>query len=255
MNYLNGFAAPLAASIAGTLALLFLARRIPAANRLRSNNDVLGVYFTLIGTIYAIVMAFMLASVWTRFDQASSQAEQEAATLVNMFHLADGLPEADRSRLQTEVRDYARLVISKEWPTMQQGQSDPQADKLHHQLWHDAQALQPRTNHDTNIHAQLLQQLTTLATLRRLRLLVSKSGLPNILWFVLIAGAALLIVITALYGEDPYPAHGVKAALLATILALILYAIWEIDGPFQGSVTVTPDAFVEAVKVCAEPRP
>ena len=93
MNYLNGFAIPLAVSILGTLGLLYLVRRIPAANGLRVNNDILGVYFALIGTIYAIIMAFMLASVWTRFDQASSQAEQEAATLVNMFHLSDGLPD------------------------------------------------------------------------------------------------------------------------------------------------------------------
>ena len=114
--------------------------------------------------------------------------------------------------------------------------------------------MQPRSNHDTNIHAQLLQQMTALATFRHLRLLVSKSGLPNILWFVLIAGAVLLIAITALFGEDRYPSHGVKAALLTTVLVLILYATWEIDGPFQGSVTVKPEAFQEAIKVCEEPK-
>lgn len=254
MNYSGSCAALLAASICGTLALLFVARRMPTANKVRGNNDIVGVYFTIIGTVYAIILAFMLASVWTRFDQARSQAEQEAATLVNIYRLSDGLPEANRTLLQKAVRDYAENVIHQEWPRMRNAQDSPEINDLHHQLWRLTQAIDPKTNRDTNIHAQMLQQLTTLATLRRLRLLTSDGGLPDILWFVLIAGAALLVGMTALFGEETYAHHSFKAVLLTTTLVLILYATWEIDGPFSGNITVTPKAFEEAVKVCDETK-
>ena len=69
-------------------------------------------------------------------------------------------------------------------------------------LWKSVNAIQADTNHTETVFGQELQQLTNLATYRRQRLLVSDTGLPGILWCVLILGGVTTVAITALFGLD-----------------------------------------------------
>jgi hypothetical protein len=239
-------------AIFATVFLVYLVRRLPALKEVREHNDVTSAYATAIGTIYAVLLAFMLFSVWNRYDQARSNVEMEAAALANIYRLADSLEEADRTHIQKSVRDYGDYVVNVEWQAMEQGaqmrkrrRMKTEVDPYDH-LWKSVNGMQAGTNHTETVFGQELQQLTNLATYRRQRLLVSDTGLPGILWCVLILGGIATVAITALFGMDRFKLHAGKASLLAALIALSLYAIFEIDSPFQGGVTISTHAFTSA---------
>ncbi len=239
-------------SVAAAILMVYLVRRLPSLQDLRKNNDVTIAYATSIGTIYAVLLAFMLFSVWNRFDQARSNVEMEAAAMVNIYRLADSLPDTDRVRIQQAACDYGDFVINVEWQEMAGGARMQKRRKMkaevdpYDHLWKSVNAIQAGTNHTETVFGQELQQLTNLATYRRQRLLVSDTGLPGILWCVLILGGVATVAITALFGLDRFSLHACKAALLAALIALSLLTIYEIDSPFQGDVTISTHAFTTA---------
>src|ERR1051326_5286387 len=95
-------------SIGAALATLILVRRGPAAEKLRDTNDIAGFYITVVGTIYAVILAFMFFAVWTRYELASDVADQEANALIDIYRLSPGLPGPLARQLQLETWEYAK---------------------------------------------------------------------------------------------------------------------------------------------------
>ena len=85
-------------------------------------------------------------------------------------------------------------MIAVEWQEMAKGARMQKQRRMktevdpYDRLWKSVNAMQAGTNHTETVFGQELQQLTNLATYRRQRLLVSDTGLPGILWCVLILG-------------------------------------------------------------------
>ncbi|NNM92929.1 MAG: hypothetical protein HKL92_06250, partial [Candidatus Eremiobacteraeota bacterium] len=77
-----------AISIACTLAAFGLSifeRRVSLASL--THNDVAGPIVTTIGTILAVILSFMVVTVWQEFDQAAATVQNEAAALGDLYHL------------------------------------------------------------------------------------------------------------------------------------------------------------------------
>lgn len=233
-------------SIALALGFLLLLRKKWEAGKRRAYNDVLGWHIALLGTMYSVIMAFMLSGVWTNFQSAETNAGQEANSLVNLFRIADGLPVAQRVQLQQLSRDYASLMVSEEWPAMEHDSLSPAGFRVTQQLWKtllqvDAHSLVEQTSLN-----QALAALAQMSEHRRIRQLQSRSQLPAILWAVLIVGAALTVGASCTFGVDSLALHAVQVIAFSSLVALVLIAIADIDRPFQGSVHVTPQGFVFA---------
>jgi len=58
----------LGVSILITLIGLYLVRRIVGLENLRRNNEVAGVIIGIVGTIYAVVLAFIVVVEWQKYD-------------------------------------------------------------------------------------------------------------------------------------------------------------------------------------------
>ncbi len=61
-------------AIAGTL----LTRRWVGAETLKSNNEVAGFIYAVIGVVYAVLLGFSAIIVWEQYDKAIVVVEQEA---------------------------------------------------------------------------------------------------------------------------------------------------------------------------------
>ena len=82
------------------------------------HNDVIGWQIAILGTIYAVMIGFMLYAVWNNFQTAETNANNEANNLVNLYRAADGLQEPQRDLIQQSARTYATQVVTQEWSTM-----------------------------------------------------------------------------------------------------------------------------------------
>ncbi len=83
------------ACVGAALLFLLLVTRASTAPSRKESNDFTGAVVAVIGTTYAVILAFTLSGVWSMFQQAQANEEQEANALVNVFRIATQLQDAN----------------------------------------------------------------------------------------------------------------------------------------------------------------
>jgi Protein of unknown function (DUF4239) len=232
--------------VAGSLGFLALLYRVWPVEERRPHNDLIGWQLTVLGTTYAVVIGFMLYAVWTGFQLAEGNAEAEANCLVNMVRSAEGLPDAQRQKIEDLGREYADEMLTQEWPAMSRASATYTSDKIVRELWAAVTKVETRTSSEQTSRDHAFTELSRMTEHRRLRQLQVISDLPGILWAVLIVGAIVTIVSACLFGGLDLKLHFIQVGALSLLLALILAAIADINRPFQGSVHVPPLGFERA---------
>lgn len=234
--------------IAGALLVLWLLKSLWTPSTRRAHNDVIGPSVSVIGTTYAVIIAFMLSGVWTDLQAARVNTEQEANNLVNIYRLAGQLPPESGPSIQKFAQGYADAMIHEEWPAMAQESSSTAGHTLIKNLWQAVTSIQPQNVTQQQVMDHTLSELTSMTEHRRLRLLESQKRLPAILWAVLIVGGIVTVGSTCLLGIEDFKLHMVQVFEISFLISLMLVAIAAIDRPFQGDVHVTPDAFRYALE-------
>ncbi|HZS53477.1 MAG TPA: DUF4239 domain-containing protein [Bryobacteraceae bacterium] len=234
------------AIVIASIACLWLLHRIWSTEERRKNNDLVGWQITVIGTTYAVIIGFMLYAVWNNYQEADANVEAEADALVNTARAAQGLATPQRLEIQSLALDYVNSVLTQEWPAMTANQVSPLAVPIVEELWkRSTNAETHSTSQQTSLN-HLLNELSTMTQHRRLRLSQAQSGIPSILWTVLIVGAIFTILSACLFGSVDFRLHFIQVFMLSLLVALILAAISDISRPFQGYVHVSPAGFHRA---------
>ena len=214
----------------------------PAAER-RGHNEVVGWQLSVIGTSYAVILAFMLFNVWDNFRTADMNADQEANALVNLYRLAEGLPDSIRGQIQLDARRYAQIMIQEEWPDMAHRTLSPSGTAVTQELW----GTMVQAGKDPAVQGpdftQALTELSNMTQRRRVRHLESEFRLPGLLWTVLLAGGVITIISSCLLSAENLELHFVLVICMSLMLGITLLAIGEVDQPFRGAVRVQPHGF------------
>lgn len=242
------------AIVAGSLAFLWVLRRVWPNEERRAHNDLIGWQVTVLGTTYAVILGFMLYTVWSNFQIADSNVEGEANCLVNLARSAVGLSASDRRQIQDLAQQYIEVMLNEEWPAMNRSEITTHSHDVIQRLWFavvkaEAHNISEQTSLD---HA--ISELSEMTKHRRLRDLEVVGALPGVLWSVLVIGAVVTIVSACLFGSADMRLQLIQVIMLAALLSLILVAIADINRPFQGSVHVSPAAFERARAAVADIR-
>lgn len=233
------------------LAGLELVQRLVPANSRQQHNDVAGFIYAALGVIYAVLLALVVIAVWEEYQEASNTVEQEANAVAEIFWLAHRLPEPDGPHLQELARSYAREVVDKEWPLMEQGQVPsmeqeqeiPAGWALIDDIRASLQEIEPHTKADEQLYAEGLDQVQRLADARRMRLVAAEEGIPGVLWAVLIFGGVAVVGFTYLFGLENTLAHRLMVVTLAAVIGLVLFTIGTLEHPFSGGARIGTGAF------------
>jgi hypothetical protein len=97
------------------------------------------------------------------------------------------------------------------------------------------------------IVSEIFRQLDRMTESRRARLIAAEGAVPNVIWLVLLGGAAVTIVFTFFFGTESLRAQTVMTALLALLIFSELLIVVAIDRPFAGSVKVHPIALAHVL--------
>ena len=222
------------------------------------HNDVIGWQIGILGTIYAVMIGFMLYAVWNNFQTAETNANNEANDIVNLYRAADGLPQADRDQIQQFAQSYTNAVITQEWSQMDRQQPGPEGERFAGQqyimdLWVSTAHSSANTAAQQASLRQVMVELSSMTERRRIRLLESRTAMPNILWGVLVMGGMITIASSCLIGSENVALHFALIIALSLLVSLALVAIGDIDRPFQGSVHVSSYAFQRAQEAILRP--
>lgn len=217
----------------------------------QKNNEVADPFLSVLGTVYGILLAFVVVVVWQRFETARDIVEKEGNAAASLFHEARAFSEPGASRVSEAARSYLNVVVADEWPAMERGQRSPQAMKVTDDLWEAMTSIEPSNDRENAILGASLQNLNELNDARRLRLLAAQGGLPPIMWVLLIGGGVITVILTFFFSSPNFRAQVIMTALFTAAIAFILFLIAAIDYPFRGDLKVTPDPLQLALETFA----
>lgn len=209
----------------------------------RTYNDIIGWQVSVLGTTYAVILGFMLYTVWSIYREADVNVDREANAVVDVYRLADGFPEPQRTQVKTLARSYADSVVNQDWPEMKKGEEPTQSADISSEMWRTAISINPRSAAEVTTQEDTLSELRSLSQYRLARLMESNTRLPTVLWCVLLAGGVLTIGAACTFSSGSLKLHTLHIFSLSLLVSLALVAIADIHRPFRGLVHVDDNAF------------
>jgi hypothetical protein len=226
--------------------LVWIINRFWRTEQRKHYNDVIGWQFGVLGTIYAVTIAFVLSSVWGSYTTTSEDLSEEASASLGVFRSAENLPKPYSDELRAVAIRYARVVVDDEWPTMAKGGQPTEGGPVVAAMWAVS----------NNVLKALPAQSTSAVSVRTaIRLLQDdrerrkeqyRSRLPPIMWAVLISGAVLVVVTSCLSGNEQLLLHCFHVLSISFLILLMLTAVADLARPFEGGTSLEPVAFREA---------
>ncbi len=224
-------------SAAGVLVV----RRYVDVKWLERHHEIAGYFVAVIGTLYAVLLAFAVFVVWNDFKQASSNLEEETNRIGDLSRMAKALPEPLRTDIRTALVNYSRSVLDDEFPAMDDDRDSPRTWQAAQDLWNVYRAADPGDAKSRFYYEESVKRLVELGDYRRLRLLASHGTVPGILWWLLCTGAFLLVGFTYFFALPSVRSQVVMTAALGGFLAFTLLLITALNSPFGGAVRVPPN--------------
>lgn len=200
---------------------------------------------TVVGTAFAILLAFIIVDAFQTYSGARSAADEEATATLEMFRTAGRFPAEERGALRSDLVCYARAVAYSEWPAMRDGRTSPLVVPWINR-WNgalDRSGL--RTARERLAFSQFTTEDDARTTAGVERFREASPSVPSILWLVLILGACLAVALQLSMG-DPRERLWVHAAMIGTVAAILtagLLLVNYLDHPYSGeSGSIEPTA-------------
>lgn len=205
------------------------------------NNDII-FFASAIGVFYSLTVGLISVEVYTTYTEVEDIVSGEAAALGALYRDFSGYPEPLRASLQGQLRDYTAFVIAEAWPAQRQGLLLDDGTRRLTALEDELFAYEPASPGQELLHGEALRQFNELIALRRLRLDAVGGGLPAVMWWVVLLGAALTISVTYLL-KIQRGVHLVLTALLALFVGLVIFVIASLDNPLSGPLAISSDPY------------
>lgn len=249
--------------VVGTMALsvggLLLFRGVVPFEFLKRSNDVVGNYLQTLGSIYAVLLAFVVFVVWTQFNDARANVDKEANELMDLFRTARGLGEPGRGKVQALAVAYAQVVLEKEWNAMAcRSPADIGGGAaVLETMWTSVHAAEPMVEPERSLYREVLKRLDDLSDARSSRMTSISTSIPTTLRILLYTGAVSTIGSMYLFAVESFAVHALMTAALAGAIAHVLYVIEDLDNCFDGhwQVPRTPFERVSRQMASAVPPP
>jgi hypothetical protein len=193
---------------------------------------------------YGLATALIAVNVFQTYSDTSKIVSSEATNIAALYRDVTGYPEPIRPRLQGELRDYVRQIIDDAWPLQQRGQV-PTAGVQHMNRFQAVLiAFEPATDGQRILHAETLRAYNQMIQARRLRVDAVDTGLPTVMWVVIVLGAFIGLSATFWFKVEDVRLHAIQVALMATFIGLVAFMMFALDHPFRGKLALGPDPYV-----------
>lgn len=247
------------ATVTSAFAAAIATRALFDINQLAADTGLTTVVFEVLGTIYAILLAFVVSGIWQNFSAAVASVQAESAALLGLVTIVGAFPTERTEGIRSMALTYAKVVID-EWQALAEvarGKVSPQdlSYDAAEALLRTVQFLEPSNARETAVFEQALVTLNNWLDARRERLQSASGGNATALWPLLISGA---LVLFAFHGLFVAKSTEVWAALLlgiSSVVGLSFYLIFSLDSPFTGSLSAHVGPFQWVVISCERAKP
>lgn len=246
--YLSGVLWVVGAAVVGG-GTAYLVRRYGLDEGRPDNNDAAGQVFTIVGGLHAVLVAFVLISLFDAVSAARDGSYMEADGLVAASWAVDSLPGPTAIQVRELSSEYASTAINSEWPRMRAGSDVTEDGWRQLDALHAAVARAPADQdwqQDRKEEAQA--SLGEVYEARQDRLIgAAEESVGAVLWFALVLGSVISALMPNLFGGTKPVTHVIIVATLASTITLLLFAIYQLQNPYSSGANLQPDAFRAAL--------
>ena len=232
--------------VAGISVLGFLLVRKPVERWLGkppAQNAVISYYIHATGVVYGITLGLITVGIWENYNHVNVSVEEEAATLASVYRDVNNYPEPFRSQLTGELKTYTRYVIDEAWPLQEKGIIPPSGVEMMDRFQKALYGYEPSTDAQEIIHASALRSYNDYIMLRRLRMQTITKSVSVMIWWVVIFGGLVNLILSWLFVVPHKSLHILMNALLGALIGALVFLIIVLDFPFRGWFKVSSEPF------------
>ena len=214
--------------------------------------SILETFFGAFGTIYAIVIGFVIYQVLDYYNQLKSHISSEINAIQNLRDFLAFIDDHDEEVKETleRIDAYVESIIDDEWPNMLSDQKTNMdtSDALY-KIIKSVNKINPQNQSDLVALEKLIQTISEISTHRTHRLKESRSNrLPPLLkQLVIILSSFIILAFTFMPLED-LVVKVIFSSAMTFAVTLIYFVILDLDSAYTGSWAVTPDRYKELLE-------
>jgi hypothetical protein len=235
----------LAVGLAAALTASWLLRQANLDRFTAADAEGINSLISLIGSIYAVVFAFVIFVIWGQFTGVEEATQRECTLLNDLLRFSQYVDPDSNRAIRRALADYTHKVVNSEWHSLGESRKDKSAEQSFAVLINTVVRLTPASPADQVSHQRLVDIVRKLAEQRDERVARSVTRIPPTLLLLVrtMVVALLLLVFT-------YPFHSwiVGAACFSTVAIVLFFSnlvMTDTDNPFDGVFNVSPRPFAD----------
>jgi hypothetical protein len=239
----------LGAAAVSAAGMLMVQRRAPAGTYFKDPIPA-GAVYTVVGTAYMVILAFVFFVAFESYHAAKSAAQDEATATLAMYHAAGPFDPDARAQLQEDVICYAREVISTGWPAMRKGGGSPEVDARVTALEQNAVQIPISGEKQRAAYDHWFALNEERRKGRQGRIAEASPLVPPLIWLILIIGAVVVIAAVGFFA-DAREASVTQAAMIVAIAVIVvsgLLLVRFLERPYENkSGSIKPTAMTRTL--------
>jgi uncharacterized protein DUF4239 len=207
------------------------------------HNDAVGFLGATAAVVYAIIVGFMVITLWENYVAAGDTVQNETVDLRDLVQFSGAFGPAAQNEIRQLVVQYGKSVTTMEWQEMAKGEASPATQKDFDQLITAVQSLRVRDPGQEEFLGTMLAQLDQVGKERQKRLELSGSQIPAAMWLAVILTSVVTIVFCLLFEVKSAWLRYLMIASVAAVISTILVLSLLLEYPFSGTIAVNPTPF------------
>ena len=230
--------------------MLVVRRGAPEGSYFKADALPAAAVYTVVGTAYMVIVAFVFFVAFESYGGAKSDAEGEATATLAMYHGALPFSPTARADLQAQVICYAQEVIADEWPSMREGKTSPEVDARVRALEGTAFAIALEGDKQHAAYANWFALNEERRRGRQGRIAQASGLVPPVLWLILIVGAVVVVAFVGFFA-DRRETRVTQVAMIVAVAVIVtsgLLLVRFLDRPYENkSGSIKPTAMTSAL--------
>lgn len=197
----------------------------------KNNNGLVGIFVGIVSVFLGVMLSFLVVTVWTNYSSAQLNDQREAGAIYILYRMIATMPGTEL--IQRLIIEYLEYIINVEFPALNEGEVTDEGLNLIKALQQAIYDYSPEDPRQTVLYSKCVKLLNTILTLRVDRLHDATTGVYDVVWWVSILDAVLLVAMTWFLNCDGV-FHYLLVAIAAIYVAASMFIIVILAYPYLG---------------------
>jgi hypothetical protein len=189
---------------------------------------------------YGLLLGLLTVSAYQNNERVRQAILSEATSLGAIYADMSSYPEPIRSEMKAMLRDYLLFTVHRDWEAHRQGEFLNGGNNRTNAMRQQLASFEPETAGQGIVHAETIAAFQDFAEARQQRLTGVITEIPDVLWYAVLVGAAINILLIVMLRMRPLQQFFL-GTINAFFLGVILFVIVALDDPLRGESGLDPD--------------